>query len=211
MEAGVSASLLHYHFASRDALLAEALEHSYELAGTSASAADDEPAPAADAPADDDRPVPAAPGVAARRLDAVGRAVAARRAPPRAAPDAARLYARMHDVVRRRRSRRAWRAASSRRRRDRTVDRLLALIDGYGIRTLTEDPAMPLERARDEIWAAIARRARASLSQRLALGGGQRAARDLERRRRLDRRRRRRSRPSRACGSSRGRRCPACR
>ena len=33
MEAGVSASLLHYHFASRDALLAEALEHSYELAG----------------------------------------------------------------------------------------------------------------------------------------------------------------------------------
>ena len=34
MEAGVSPSLLHYHFASRDALLAEALEHSYELAGT---------------------------------------------------------------------------------------------------------------------------------------------------------------------------------
>ena len=33
MEAGVSPSLLHYHFASRDALLAEALEHSYELAG----------------------------------------------------------------------------------------------------------------------------------------------------------------------------------
>ena len=39
---------------------------------------------------------------------------------------------------------------------DRTVDRLLALIDGYGIRTLIEDPEMPLERARDEIWAAIA-------------------------------------------------------
>ena len=33
MQAGVSASLLHYHFASRDSLLAEALEHSYELAG----------------------------------------------------------------------------------------------------------------------------------------------------------------------------------
>ena len=33
MEAGVSAALLHYHFASREALLAEALEHSYELAG----------------------------------------------------------------------------------------------------------------------------------------------------------------------------------
>ena len=33
MQAGVSAGLLHYHFASRDSLLAEALEHSYELAG----------------------------------------------------------------------------------------------------------------------------------------------------------------------------------
>ncbi len=31
MDAGVSAALVHYHFDSRDALLAEALEHSYEL------------------------------------------------------------------------------------------------------------------------------------------------------------------------------------
>ena len=46
-EAGVSPSLLHYHFASRDALLAEALEHSYELAGTIRIGPDDEPAPAA--------------------------------------------------------------------------------------------------------------------------------------------------------------------
>ncbi len=33
MQAGVSASLLHYHFASRDSLLAEALEHSGDRAG----------------------------------------------------------------------------------------------------------------------------------------------------------------------------------
>ena len=39
---------------------------------------------------------------------------------------------------------------------DRTIDRLLALIDGYGIRALTDDPAMPIERAREEIWAAVA-------------------------------------------------------
>jgi hypothetical protein len=37
----------------------------------------------------------------------------------------------------------------------RTIDRLLALIDGYGIRALTDDPAMPIERARDEIWDAV--------------------------------------------------------
>jgi hypothetical protein len=35
------------------------------------------------------------------------------------------------------------------------TDRLLALIDGYGIRVLTEDPRIPLDRARTEIWAAI--------------------------------------------------------
>jgi hypothetical protein len=38
----------------------------------------------------------------------------------------------------------------------RTIDRLLALIDGYGIRALTDDPAMPIERARAEIWVAVA-------------------------------------------------------
>src|ERR671930_2663548 len=47
MAAGVSASLLHYHFDSREALLAEALEHSYEIAGNARiSVPEDEPAPA---------------------------------------------------------------------------------------------------------------------------------------------------------------------
>ena len=46
MEAGVSPSLLHYHFATRDALLAEALEHSYELAGDIRIGGADEPTPA---------------------------------------------------------------------------------------------------------------------------------------------------------------------
>ena len=43
MQAGVSASLLHYHFASRDTLLAEALEHSYELAGDIRTSRDEQP------------------------------------------------------------------------------------------------------------------------------------------------------------------------
>src|SRR5437764_10237402 len=33
MDAGVSSSLVHYHFATREALLAEALEYSYARAG----------------------------------------------------------------------------------------------------------------------------------------------------------------------------------
>ena len=36
------------------------------------------------------------------------------------------------------------------------ADRVLALCDGYGIRVLSEDPGMPADRARAEIWAAIA-------------------------------------------------------
>ena len=69
---------------------------------------------------------------------------------------AARLYARLH----------AWFAeaiaegiaAGELRACDveRMADRLLALIDGYGIRVLTEDPQMALERARSEVWDAVA-------------------------------------------------------
>jgi AcrR family transcriptional regulator len=150
MEAGVSASLLHYHFASRDALLAEALEHSYELAGDIRIGRGDDQLTAMI-----DQCLPA-PGAlhddwmlwvelwlhAARR--------------PELRPTAARLYARMHawfaEAIADGEARGEYRVND----RDRTVDRLLALIDGYGIRTLTEDPAMPLERARREIWAAIA-------------------------------------------------------
>jgi hypothetical protein len=35
------------------------------------------------------------------------------------------------------------------------AERTLALIDGFGIRTLLGDPAVPLERARDEVWRAM--------------------------------------------------------
>jgi AcrR family transcriptional regulator len=153
MEAGVSPSLLHYHFASRDALLAEALEHSYELAGATRTGGD-EPA-------------------AGRLREMIDQCLpydgelrdewllwvelwlhAARR--PELRETAARLYARMH----------AWfmeAILDGLRRGELTVadparvaDRLLALIDGFGVRALSGDPAMPVERAREEIWAALA-------------------------------------------------------
>jgi AcrR family transcriptional regulator len=37
------------------------------------------------------------------------------------------------------------------------ADRVLALIDGFGVRALLGDPAMPVERAREEVWAVLAR------------------------------------------------------
>jgi AcrR family transcriptional regulator len=155
--AGVSAGLVHYHFASREALLAEALEHSYEIAGNARiSVPEDEPAPAT------------------RRLAAMIDQCLPLNEPlrddwvlwvelwlravrhPELRPTAAKLYDRM----------RAWFADAiaegtaagefSATDPQRSADRLLALIDGYGIRALNEDPAMPVERAREEVWAAIA-------------------------------------------------------
>jgi AcrR family transcriptional regulator len=156
-EAGVSAGLVHYHFDSRDALLEEAIEHSYERAGDMRLAALDE-----------------GRATAAQRLKAMIDQCLPSDQPlredwvlwvelwlrgardPALRPVAARLYARLH----------AWFAeaiaegiAGGELRAcdvDRMSDRLLALIDGYGIRVLTEDPQMPLHRARSEVWDSVA-------------------------------------------------------
>jgi AcrR family transcriptional regulator len=155
MDAGVSAALVHYHFASRDALLVEALEHSYEIAGD-ARATVPEDAPAAERlAAVIDASLPTPPALRDDFLLWVELWLRASRQPELSAV-AARLYARLHD----------WSADVLRAGVaageldavdvDRTADRLLALIDGYGVRALFGDPAMPAERARQEIWAGIA-------------------------------------------------------
>ena len=158
MAAGVSASLLHYHFESREALLAEALEHSYEIIGNARiSVPENEPAPAGRRlramidqclPLDDEL-----------RDDWVLWVELWLRAVrhPELRPTAARLYERMHKWMAQ--GIRAGAEAGEFSRDadpDRLTDRLLALIDGYGVRALCEDPQMPVERARDEVWAAMA-------------------------------------------------------
>jgi AcrR family transcriptional regulator len=153
MEAGVSPSLLHYHFASRDALLAEALEHSYELAGTIRMGGDEPVASRLREMIDQCLPLDGA-----LRDDWLLWVElwlhAARR--PELRETAARLYARMHawfmEAIEAGVARGELRVTDP----DRVTDRLLALIDGYGIRALSEDPAMPVARAREEIWAAVA-------------------------------------------------------
>jgi hypothetical protein len=137
-------------------MLAEALEHSYEYAATARiSVPDDEPAAAAKrlaAMIDQCLPVPGALGddwvlwvelwLRATRH-------------PELRPTAARLYARMRewfgDAIVAGMARGEFAPGDA----GRIADRLLALIDGYGVRALNEDPLMPLERARAEIWAAI--------------------------------------------------------
>jgi AcrR family transcriptional regulator len=158
MDAGVSAALLHYHFDSREALLVEALEHSFELVGDVRIPLPDGASPSATARLraliEVCLPVPGA-----QRDDFLLWAElwlrAARR--PELAATAGRLYSRMHewvlDVV-------ADGVAAGEMATDdpvRATDRLLALLDGYGLRVLIGDPAMPLDRAREELWAAVAR------------------------------------------------------
>jgi AcrR family transcriptional regulator len=154
--AGVSPSLLHYHFESREALLAEALEHSYELAGSARLSPPEEAAlpPARRLAAMIDQCLPLTESLREDWVLWVELWLRAVRH-PELRPTAARLYARMH----------AWFAeaiadgvasgAFTATDPERTADRLLALIDGYGLRALNEDPEMPVERARAEIWAAV--------------------------------------------------------
>jgi AcrR family transcriptional regulator len=154
-DARVSPALVHYHFASREALLVEALEFSYELAAGARTAV------AADGTA-----------TASRKLGVMVEAClpapgdqrddwllwvelwlrAGRR--PELAPAAARLYARLHE----------WFAQVVQEGIDAgefrpcdvpaVTDRLLALIDGFGVRVLIGDDAVTLDRAREAVLAA---------------------------------------------------------
>ena len=156
MAAGVSTSLVHYHFETREALLEQALEYSYELAGD----------------------VRLGPEGDAHHLDSVGRLAAMidqflpypgllerdwilwvelwLRAVrhPEMRPTAARLYARMQDWF-------AEAIATGIERGElrsdldpaRVADRIIALSDGYGVRVLFGD--MDIEHARSEMWTAL--------------------------------------------------------
>ena len=147
--AGVSPPLVHYHFTTREALLSEALEHSFEILGDfRTTSADDEGWSAGRKLGwmiDQSLPFP---GMGDREwrlwLELWGQA--ARR--PELRSVAARLYARydawIEEVVE------AGIASGEFRARDAgdVVQRLVASIDGVGLRVLVDDPAMGLAHAR---------------------------------------------------------------
>jgi AcrR family transcriptional regulator len=144
MDAGVSTALVHYHFATREALLAEALVHSFYRAGDTRT---EGPQRLRDM-IDQCLPLPGE-----QEQDWVLWVELWLRAVrhPELRPTAAELYARMHDW---------FKEAIADEFPDldagATADRILALIDGYGVRALLGDPAMPLERAREAVWDALA-------------------------------------------------------
>jgi AcrR family transcriptional regulator len=156
MRAGVSTSLVHYHFETREALLEQALDYSYELAG------DVRLGPEGDvvkigsvrrlaAMIDQFLPYP---GILERDwilwVELWLRAV--RHTEMR--PTAARLYARMRnwfsEAIATGIERGEFPAGAD---PDRIADRILALSDGYGVRVLFGN--LDVQHARREIWAAI--------------------------------------------------------
>jgi AcrR family transcriptional regulator len=158
MDARVSAGLVHYHFASRDALLAEAIDYSYDLAGDVRTIDPDEvtgaPARLA-AMIEQCLPLPGA-----QRDDWMLWVELWLRAArnPDLRPTAARLYERLHEWFADEIA--AGVAAGELEATDphRTADLVLALLDGYGVRALSGDPAVDVDTVRKEVWAVLAER-----------------------------------------------------
>ena len=155
MDAGVSTSLVHYHFETREALLAEALEYSFELAGDVRIGEEEGEAPdhAHRLAAMIDQCLPF-PGMLERDFVLWVELWLRASRHPSLRSTASRLYARMHvwfaDAIA------AGIAAGEFRPVDvgRLSDQMLALLDGFGIRVLVGD--LPIERARGEAWAVLA-------------------------------------------------------
>jgi AcrR family transcriptional regulator len=155
--AGVSPALVHYHFETRESLLGQALEHSFELLGNfrtaGAGAEDWSAAQRLGWMIDQSLPFP---GLGDREwrlwLELWG--MAARRLELR--PVAARLYERYE----------AWIAEAIEEGIEMgefhagdagaVTQRLIAAIDGLGLRVLVDDPAMTPSRARALLVEALA-------------------------------------------------------
>jgi AcrR family transcriptional regulator len=158
MDARVSAALVHYHFASRDALLAEAIDHSYELAGDVRTI---DPAEASGAPARLKAMVEQCLPLAGAQRDDWLLWVelwlrAARR--PELRATAAKLYARLHEWFATEIAAGVEAGELAQNDVHRTADLVIALLDGYGVRALAGDPAMDVDAARRAVWDALAER-----------------------------------------------------
>jgi AcrR family transcriptional regulator len=158
MEARVSSALVHYHFETRDALLAEALDYSYQRAGESRIAGEDELPEASHAQRLQsmiDGCLPTTPDLTADWVLWVELWLRAARHPD-LRPVAEELYARLHAWFRDEIVAGVNDGEFNRCDPDEVADRTLALIDGFGIRTLIGDGAIPLDRARQAVSSSLA-------------------------------------------------------
>ena len=158
-EARVSPALVHYHFATRDALLAEALDYSYVHAGEARITSGDTLPRTSHAARLQSMIEACLPTSEALRQDWVLWVELWLRAVrnPELRPVAEELYARLHAWFAREIAEGVKDGEFARCDPDEVADLALALIDGYGVRTLIGDPAMPLERGRRAVSGAVAR------------------------------------------------------
>jgi AcrR family transcriptional regulator len=156
--AGVSTALVHYHFTTREALLGEALRHSYARAAEARTSL--RPGPDASAAKLLARMIEHClplPGRPEREwvlwVELWLRAVRH----PGVQDVCHELYARLHEwfagVIGEGMERGELEVADV----DATTDVLLAAIDGAGVRVLAGDPELPLERARELLFALASR------------------------------------------------------
>jgi AcrR family transcriptional regulator len=158
MEARVSSALVHYHFETRDSLLAEALEYSYVHAGEVRTAGEP-PAGASHVErleAMIEQCLPTNPGLAEDWVLWIELWLRAARH-PEMRPVAEELYARLHAWFRDEIAAGVEDGEFARCDPDDVADHVLALLDGYGVRTLIGDGAIPLDRARHAVSSALAR------------------------------------------------------
>jgi AcrR family transcriptional regulator len=159
MQARVSSALVHYHFENRDALLAEALDYSYQSAGEARIGGEEELPGASHAERLQSMIggcLPTTPGLTDDWVLWVELWLRAARHPDLRGV-AEDLYARLHAWFRDEIAAGVKDGEFDPCDPDEVTDRTLALIDGYGIRTLIGDGAVPLERARDAVSSALAR------------------------------------------------------
>lgn len=159
MEARVSSALVHYHFETRDALLAEALDYSYQQAGEARIAGEEELPAASHAgrlQSMIDGCLPTTPDLTEDWVLWVELWLRAARHPD-LRPVAEELYARLHAWFRDEIAAGVKDGEFERCDPDEVADRTLALIDGFGIRTLIGDGAISLDRARGAVLSALAR------------------------------------------------------
>lgn len=157
MDAGVSTALVHYHFATREALLAEALEYSYDHAGDLRIREREEPAAthAERLARMVDHCLPSSESLERDWVLWVELWLRAVRH-PELRPTSERLYARMREWFADAISDGVQAGEFKECDPEAVADRALALIDGFGVRALLGDSEVPLERARREVGAVLA-------------------------------------------------------
>lgn len=154
--AGVSTALVHYHFETREALLAQALEAAFGIAGELRLTTKYGTGPATTRlwrKLEESLPYP---GRRRRELELWVELWLQAMREPALRGSAAAVYARLQDswatLIREGAEAGEYAAADP----DATAARVLALVDGFGVRALLGDPAVPVELARDRVWAALA-------------------------------------------------------